>query len=485
MRACNIKVSGIHFTNVLKCTIQKSLNKHGRAEIVGIIQEEDEDSCFAQAESENYLEVYAIDENKSKTCIFVGMVEEMEIDTTDVKILTLSLITGSRNLDLKKRTRTFQNAGMTVKQVLQSNEKLNSDVQAQSVFLEDGNNAIGHLIVQYKETDWDFAIRMASNNNTFIRPAFTNKGAKYFFGLDMGQAAKEKPSDMHHYKITKAVDDYEKKVKADTNGLTKKDAFYYSFDSREIYELGDCIQLNGGKPLYILNVESKFHGEELMNTYTLTTRNGFKHPIKYNMKLIGASLGGTVKSAQRDTIQVNLEVDRQYADHGVKEFSYSTVYSSPDGTGWYCMPESGDTIRIYFPTEKEQDAYAISAVHLEVSQGSAPETSDSDFPPARTDPSYKSFKNSANKEILFTPSCISITNPAVGSIVLDDESGITITSSESICIKAEKFIEIHSMQEDITVTADAALAFYQGNTGLVLNEDVIMKGARLKLQEKA
>ena len=48
---------------------------------------------------------------------------------------------------------------------------------------------------------------------------------------------------------------------------------------------------------------------------------------------------------------------------GARWFPYATVYSSGDGTGWYCMPEIGDKIRLYFPTEKEQDAYVISAYH--------------------------------------------------------------------------------------------------------------------------
>lgn len=38
------------------------------------------------------------------------------------------------------------------------------------------------------------------------------------------------------------------------------------------------------------------------------------------------------------------------------------------GSGWYCMPEKGDEIRLYIRTVKEKHAYVISSVHLAVDQ---------------------------------------------------------------------------------------------------------------------
>lgn len=47
-------------------------------------------------------------------------------------------------------------------------------------------------------------------------------------------------------------------------------------------------------------------------------------------------------------------------------FPYSTIYASEDNTGWYCMPEIGDSIRIYFPSKKEEEGIAISSVAREI-----------------------------------------------------------------------------------------------------------------------
>ena len=85
--------------------------------------------------------------------------------------------------------------------------------------------------------------------------------------------------------------------------------------------------------------------------------------------MIGASLDSTVTEVRGDVVRVSLRTD---AKSGAgKWFSFSTVYSSPDGSGWYCMPEPGDEIRLYFPTEQEKHGYVISAVHLPVTQPQA------------------------------------------------------------------------------------------------------------------
>ena len=63
-------------------------------------------------------------------------------------------------------------------------------------------------------------------------------------------------------------------------------------------------------------------------------------------------------------VKINLEIDGNQDEGTARWFPYSTVYSSPDGTGWYCMPEVGDAIRLYFPDNEEKNAYAISSVNL-------------------------------------------------------------------------------------------------------------------------
>ncbi|MBR3772484.1 MAG: hypothetical protein IKL07_09455 [Clostridium sp.] len=480
MRANRIRVDQINFLMITDCNMKKMINEHGTAIVTGVIEAEDESKCLALATSESYLQIYAVG-SSGEACIFHGFIEDIEVYSGDIKTVTIKLATGTRLMDLETRTRTFQNVGMTYQAVLKSNEALNGDIGAQSKFLEPGSKTIENLIVQYKETDWEFAKRMASCLKTFIRPEYKLSGSKYYVGLNTSQAAKGKPKDIHNYTIKKIVNQYEIQKREYGLPVSSEDAFLYQFDSREIFELGDCVDIGNGKTLYVYEVDSFYEGEELMNRYFLRTRNGFLIGTYYNHKIIGASLEGTIAQVSRDQVGVNLSVDKNYSDHGSKLFPYSTVYSSPDGTGWYCMPENGDQVRLYFPTEKEKDAYVISSVHLQVSDGAS---SSSGGPAPRSDPSNKSIKNSAGKEILFTPTSLSLINPAIGSIVLDDSDGITIETNKSIHFKAGEFVEMHSMNKNVNVSASDALTIAQGSTRLILNKNVLIKGAKVKLQEK-
>lgn len=487
MQASHIVVKEIHFLAIKECKIAKKVNKHGTAKIVGIIKDEDEEKYLDLACSEKYIHVMAVSSQKKEKCIFSGIIENMEMTISDSKVITLNLITGTKLLDLKNRTRTFQDASMSYKRILKSNEKLNKKVGANSIFRIDEEKCPGTLITQYKETDWDFAIRMASNCNTCLIPACTIDGAKYYVGIHKEQNPIEVArKNITNLSIKKNVNEYEKIKRRKLFRYEEKDSYIYRFKSREIYEIGECLDIGVKKRLFVYSVEARFDGQENVNTYILRTAAGFSKVKKYNDTMIGASLGGKILRVTRDEVELALEVDEEYEDTGVRLFPYSTVYSSPDGTGWYCMPEIGDDVRLYFPTNDEKDAYVISAVHIEVSTTTTYSVSSSDDTPPRTEPSHKSFKNSTGKEIRFTPSKLVINSPGNARIELDDKEGITITSAGSIRFKADRMIEMHSTESTITMDASKGLALRQGDTAQILikDENITFEGARMHLQDK-
>lgn len=480
MKANNVEVEEIEFLSIHKCEINKYVNKHGRASITGLIKDEDEEKCIKLGSEDNFIHINAINGHEKK-CVFCGVIENLELQKGNGKIVKIDLITGTKLLDLVKRTRTFQNNEMSYKAMITSNNSLNTDVRAGTIFYK-GEKIPGELVVQYKETDWKFALRIASKCNTCLIPSCKTEGSKFFFGLHEGGVTR-KVSNIMNLKIQKATSEFKHIKKMNQYTYFEEDSYYYIFDSREVFEMGDCVDIGMGEKLYVYKIKSAFDGQELLNTYTLKTARGFAELNKYNDTIIGASLQGKVSSVSRDQVKIKLVIDSIYADTGEMFFSYSTIYSSPDGTGWYCMPEIGDDVRLYFPSENETEAYVISAVHQEV--GTVKSSSIGDNPPSRTDPDYKSFKNKAGKEILFTPNKIEINNPNHGKIVLDDINGITISTEHSIRFRADRVIEMHSLEDNILVNGATAVCMKQGNSKILLrDEEINMRGAKLKLQEK-
>jgi phage baseplate assembly protein gpV len=242
--------------------------------------------------------------------------------------------------------------------------------------------------------------------------------------------------------------------------------------------------------LYVYRVEAKYCHGELVSEYELRTKNGYKKVKTYNTKITGASLKGKITSIGGDKVKIAVEADQLSINSLIDEkwFLYSTVYSSPDGTGWYCMPEIGDNVRLYFPSKDEEEAYVISSVHLEVSQASSNGISqgpqENSVP--RSDPDTKVISNQYKKEIIFARDYLKIKSKEGLSVTLDDAQGITIESDRGLYLKAKDIIEITS-DDSIFMAAKTTIEAAQNVTNKfkLENNEMMLSGGKLKVQDQA
>ena len=463
MRENMLKLSDITFVDILDCNIEKVVNEHGKAEICGHIDKSLEGKILDLATDNSYVTLEAVDENGESTPIFSGIINNIEIEIYgDLRKLNVELVGSTYLLDLIERNRSFQDETMTYEDVLNC---VNSNYQEITNRINQNEKSkIENIIVQYKETDWSFIKRMASRFNTCIIPYYKNLGICYFIGVPVGGRTTTVNTTNYSYK--KSLKEYMFKSENNVPSINEGDAIYFIYESREIYDLGDNIILDG-KNLYVYQVSSVIKGEELVNKYYLKTKNGFNFPSIKNKKIVGASLEGKVLDIKGDQVKVYIEgVDIKNEVSTAKWFPYSTVYSSDDGTGWYCMPEKNDKIRIYFPSDEESKAYITSSVNLTV----------------RDNPDNKSIMNKYKKKIEFTPSSLTITNSKGMVIKLDDEEGISIISDKNINFQANEGIYVKSVNDSITQEAEKSILINQGATKLHLEDNVFIEGAQMKIQ---
>ena len=169
-------------------------------------------------------------------------------------------------------------------------------------------------------------------------------------------------------------------------------------------------------------------------------------------------------------MQVSILGDENAQKAGKIWYPYATVYSTPDGTGWYCMPEVGDTVRLTIPQYQERDAFVVSSVHVETDS------------PERKDPSHKVFKSKYQKEVRFTPDSIVITNNKGTRIELTDAEGIHIVSAHSIMLEAAEDLTIASDTGSLIVAGDSFVNFRQKGTSIQLDNGISFIGGNLKIQ---
>lgn len=449
--------------------MEKYLNAHGIAELTASIPTGTEQSCISSALSGSFAEIKAVKEDRSTKTLFTGVVYDINVvcDYHEPK-MKLTLKSGTYAMDTLERTRTFQSAGTTYEQIVNF---VNQSQGAKCKFRRLGSTAIQDMKVQYKETDWQFVLRMASILKQSIICDYTRTGIWYYIGLDTGQCGKSMEFDT--YSMRKMVNDIELKKDRGLKELSDSDAFGYVVTSRELYELGEGVTFHGDK-MFVYQVTSYWNKEEIINDYIIRTEKAFLQPRIYQEKLIGASMNGTISGVSKDQVSVTLATDRGNSLCGSRLFPYSTVYSSSSGTGWYCMPEQGDSIRLYCPTADEKDAYVLSSVHMDSSGGSKNQ---------RNDPNTKSIRSIHDKEVSLGETALTLTNHKGMKIVLDDNEGITIESDKNVTIDAKEDITIAASQ-NLLMAAAEKLELIQGNSKIRQEgNNIYIEGGILKQQK--
>ena len=459
MREYNVKLSPFNLTGLKSITGQQSENSHGVYQISGIIPVEKVSEYMTLGLEDIEAELTAVDADLNEKAIFRGVVTDFQIEIeNDVPVLNIEVTSGTFLLDRIPHVRTFQDEGITYSSMLST---VTGPHGADFIMSRgDGVTIKEGTVAQYQETDWAFAKRLASHFNTVLIPNNHMGGKKFYFGPPSRPAQHKLSSDNYSVRRVKG------KLSSDSGESgPAKDIVYYIIREREIYYLGDCIVLNG-RELYVSSIDSELIGSELYHTYSLKQKDDFCSPKIYNYTVIGASLDGKILSVQKDVVKMTVTGDENAASAGSRWYVYSTVYSSPDGTGWYCMPEPGDAVRLYFPTMDESQAYVISSTHSPSS--------------ARSNPDNKSIKNKQNKEVLLMPDKVVVTNNKGMSVVLDDAQGVTIVSDKDIIIDSKESIQI-TCGEEVLVAAADAIKMEQGGTTLSLSEVVGMLGAQVRL----
>lgn len=443
MRAVNIIINPFKMTDILECTINKCVNDHMTANISGYLPDQE---ILERLDPDEEVSVEIKDEKQDYHCIFRGILssllccEEGGLTKLDIKAKSKTVL-----LDSVNRTRFFYNQGQTYKNIV--NYIASCDDKVDVICINESDQKCD-IICQYRESDWSFLKRVAGRLNTVVIPDCTNSRICFYYGLP-----KKRLGDIE-------VISYEVHFKNDIQE--------YVIESRDVLDL--CVPINfKGAELYIYEIESKLTGSELIQKYHLRTKDKFQGQFKENERLIGASIMGTVLEVNQQNIRVDCDYRCDVNGKKMVWFPYATVYSSPGGTGWYCMPEKGDRIRLYFPDAWESNVYAVNAVHLSCENN------------MRKNPEEKSMRTKYDKEIRFTPEQILITNHKGLSITLDDNKGIIIKSNHNVRIEANDGIEIESGGE-ASIVSGRGIMFKENSNSLTISDGIRHTGLTIEYQ---
>lgn len=501
----NIKFSPYEFKDILAFDLTQEMNEHARLYISGIVHE----MATNQPANRDYVQTtdqYSpvsltyTDQNGKAHCLFQGVVTNIKqriragLTYLDIEALSFSYL-----LDIKKISRSFQREGESYGYIFQRINRLAREyvpaLQDDVVRAEgdEDQQITSRLIIQYQETDWMFLKRLASHFNLALTPDITFTSPKIYFGLPPAPSREYEnqngfASGKHStqgetgpqfkasaYQIKRSTTAYA--IASSNNrknsgvSFSENDFTYCEAESLDVLKLGQPVTFQG-LSWYIKSMHTHMDKGTVKNTYILATKKGLMEDDRYNENLPGISLHGIVKSIAKDQVKVHItDIDGEWDSGATWWFPYATVYSSPDGSGFYCMPEIGDNVRINFPNKQEAQSIAISSVNMTPSKRGK-----------REDPNTKILSTVHGKQIILTPGGIQIISNGNLLMTLTDEGGVAIKSDKNIKLQAKKNIEIVSTTSKVTVLGQDEVNLSQGGGQISIKDAIVISGQKVKMQ---
>ncbi|RNB50059.1 hypothetical protein EDM57_22930, partial [Brevibacillus gelatini] len=231
-----------------------------------------------------------------------------------------------------------------------------------------------------------------------------------------------------------------------------------------VLDLGNGVDFKG-KSLYVYEAHTEMKKGLLKHKYLLASKKGMSQKPIFQSLIVGASVQGRVIDVAKDNVKVHLDIDEKQSKSEAHWFPYSSVYTAEGNSGWYCMPELDDYVRIYFPTNKEEDGIAISSVRKNSEEGETNKLGN---------PDIKYFRTANGKELMFSPQEIVI-SAKDGEILirLNEADGIQILSKKNIKVVSDQDIMmdsatkvIISAKNEISLTCKESSIKMDGNTSI-------------------
>ncbi|MDR0286952.1 MAG: phage late control D family protein [Clostridiales bacterium] len=483
----NLRVTPYKIEELLAVKIHQKINEHAMLHLKGILVSTQEERYIEFSATGINIALSVVDSSGEDYIIFQGVVKETKIYVErDTHYIEVQAVSYSYLMDVEKKSRSFQNKKMLYTDLI---KQVTGDYPDSDVIDTASNGApTNKFIIQHQTTDWEFVKRLASHFNTGLVCDIRFDSPKYFFGIPVGQTLE---LDSENYTVKKDMQRFNLLSQNGVDGISEQDFISYEIETNCIVRVGDTIVFQG-KKLCVSEITSVADKGIFVSHLVVMPKKGLNQLYIPNSNIVGVSFSGHILESKNDQVKVSLDIDHGYDPGDPCFFPYSTIYSSQSGSGWYCMPETGDTVRIYCPDGEDDHAYAISSVHEQVdpalqhkapsgsrtgSAGGGASGSAGGYSGQRDDPSIKSLVNSAGMEIRLTPDGIYIISDGASITML--KNGIEIQSDNDITFTSQQNIIMDAGLE-VNITGDTEVTLASESSTVSMTDDVSIVGQEVK-----
>ena len=339
------------------------VNEHGTLTYSGLVSKEEAIRYVEQNSDRQLVKVYIKDKLE-----FCGYPSEISTEWPNADFannhchVSIKLVTSTMFADLYPKKRFYQDTTRTFEDVIM--EAL-EDSQIGNLIAIRGEQSIEEPILQYCETDWQFALRMAGRLGTLIVPNVLSEEPEFTLGIPERQETEE-PNDFV-YQMGRNISEFRakfnetSKVSQQFRGLQEVSDFHnflrYKMRSENRYNLGDSVVVDG-KTLIVMSKTLGYKRSEIEEFYILGHEQDFSVPFHHNKHITGLELSGTVFERDGQRIKMLLDIDFGREEHEKTWFYYSPVTNN----AMYSMPLEGEIVMLQWQSEVDHDALIVCPI---------------------------------------------------------------------------------------------------------------------------
>ncbi|WP_317051569.1 hypothetical protein [Clostridium neonatale] len=400
-----------------------------------------------EASTNDNVILYEIQEDENKEVkreiIFNGIIENVRTTNIDgVHYLEIEALTSSSLLDIQEKSRSFQDEKMSYDDLI--NEILKDYVgfgfgQCMSMPMR-----IEKPLFQYKETDYEFLKRIASQLGLELISDIINLTNMFYFGKPIGKSYIV--NDDVNYNAVKDLDKYHK-ISASNGNLHDTDYFYYEVNLRESMKIGDSIKLKN-IDFYINQYKAEYIKGELIYKYRFCREKGIWQEKIYNKKLSGISLEGTVLETTGEILKLKLNIDEKQDINKAAWF----VYAPPTGNILYSMPLVGDNVMLYFQNEYDRPVVTGCVRKNGSTFGRC------------ANPDNRYYATESGNYLDMLPGAINFYRGGM-NVCFNDESGISLSSNNNLNIGTQGGISMSA--GNVSISGSNKLIVSKGKGGFI------------------
>ncbi len=438
------------FLEVLDYALFQRIGEHSRFYLRALIPESEKQRCLGSTgHSERIME----HSEEGDQLFFQGVVSAVRVQSrAAVHELFWELSSATVLMDQREHLRVFQDPALRFRELV---SRLVRDYSGADVIMpSSAERPISRLYVQYRESDWAFLSRLASELGSWLCPDPASGGCHFFFGIPERGESEEEISEKELLSVS---------ALQECAGFTGAVRLLHC-RGRKRYKPGQRLRL-GGESYTVFQTSLRLEKGESMQESLLVRTGDLKASRRENRRLSGVLLFAEVSEVSGVTVRLSIEGD----ESGLRPaayFPYATVYSGRDGSGWYGMPEPGDRVMLRFPDADERKAYAASAVHLGTAGG-------------RDRPEQKFLRDRNGHELRLYPGGILLRDRGGNFISLSDRDGIEVRSKKGLSLQSGGELSLCSEAENVCVSAAGEISIRQREGSIRLSEEIRADGRRI------